>query len=83
MLSGPARNSPSPSNPPRLDKINSRNGIGTIHYTLDGSEPNESSPIYSSPIQIHETTTIKAKTYWGDENKSEVAQLTFRKNYGE
>ena len=32
----------------------------TIRYTLDGTNPSESSPIYSSPISITETTTVKA-----------------------
>lgn len=35
----------------------------TIRYTLDGSEPTQSSPIYTDPIVISETTTIKAKGY--------------------
>ena len=32
----------------------------TIHYTLDGSEPTTGSAVYSSPITISETTTVKA-----------------------
>ena len=38
-----------------------------IHYTLDGTDPTASSPLYSSPITISETTTLKAiatKTGW-------------------
>ena len=34
-----------------------------IHYTLDGSEPTEDSPIYEGPIEIHETCTLKAKAF--------------------
>ncbi len=34
-----------------------------IHFTLDGTEPTEQSPIYSAPIQLKESTTIKAKAY--------------------
>ncbi len=31
-----------------------------IHYTLDGSEPNESSPCYTEPILLRQTTTVCA-----------------------
>ena len=33
-----------------------------IHYTLDGSEPGPSSAIYSKPIKIKKSTTVKAKS---------------------
>ena len=32
----------------------------TIYYTLDGNNPTTSSAVYSSPIAISETTTVKA-----------------------
>ncbi len=35
----------------------------TIRYTLNGSEPTESSSIYSSPIAINQSLTLKAKAY--------------------
>ena len=35
----------------------------TIHYTLDGTEPDENSPVYSEPLTLKETTLIKAKGY--------------------
>ncbi len=34
-----------------------------IRYTLDGKEPTESSPAYSSPIKISGTTTVRAKIF--------------------
>ncbi|WP_165155294.1 GH92 family glycosyl hydrolase [Parabacteroides sp. ZJ-118] len=34
-----------------------------IHYTLDGSEPDENAPVYSEPLVLKETATIKAKGY--------------------
>ncbi len=43
-----------------------------IHYTTDGSEPGEDSPLYLSPIVISETTTIKAKAFKTDWNASTV-----------
>jgi hypothetical protein len=49
----------------------------TIHYTLDGSDPSESSPIYSSPLTISETTTIKAMAVKEDYNNSAIAEATY------
>ncbi|MDD3535783.1 MAG: SUMF1/EgtB/PvdO family nonheme iron enzyme [Candidatus Cloacimonetes bacterium] len=34
-----------------------------IYYTLDGSEPDQNSLLYIQPIEIAETTTLKAKAY--------------------
>ncbi len=38
----------------------------TLHYTLDGSEPTAQSPIYTSPIELKQTTVVKAATFRGD-----------------
>lgn len=32
----------------------------TIHYTTDGSEPSSGSPVYSDPLTIAQTATVKA-----------------------
>ncbi|MEQ9442011.1 MAG: PA14 domain-containing protein [Cyclobacteriaceae bacterium] len=50
----------------------------TIRYTLDGSEPTASSPSYSSPITVNETTTIRAVVY-EDDLQSESYEHTFEK----
>ncbi|HLP40644.1 MAG TPA: chitobiase/beta-hexosaminidase C-terminal domain-containing protein, partial [Fibrobacteria bacterium] len=34
-----------------------------IRYTLDGTEPKETSPVYSGPIPVTATTTLKARGY--------------------
>lgn len=34
-----------------------------IHYTLDGSKPDESSPVYKNPIEINSATIVKSQAY--------------------
>jgi hypothetical protein len=48
-----------------------------IYYTLDGTEPTMSSAMYETPLQISETTTIKAIAVDGDDNASTVATATY------
>ncbi len=41
----------------------------TIHYTIDGGDPNPASAVYSGPVSISQTTTLKAKACregWSD-----------------
>lgn len=35
----------------------------SVYYTLDGSEPDQSSTLYSAPFTLTKSTTIKAKAY--------------------
>lgn len=48
-----------------------------VRYTTDGSDPDESSPIFVSAIQITEPQTVKARAFRSDLNPSEVAEATF------
>lgn len=50
-----------------------------IHYTVDGSTPNASSPLYSSAITLNATTTVKAIAI-KDGVTSSVANKTFTKS---
>jgi len=48
-----------------------------IRYTTDGSEPNSNSPVYSSPIFVAQTTTLKAKAYRTGMHDSAIATATY------
>ena len=37
-----------------------------IHYTLDGSEPDANSMVYTEPIVLHQSTTVRAAALQGD-----------------
>lgn len=51
-------------------------GSLAIHYTLDGSEPTASSPLYSGPIDVSSDTVVTAKTF--DHGKA-VSSASVRK----
>lgn len=51
----------------------------TIHYTLDGSEPTEQSPVYQEPFTINQTTTIQAKAFKADYRPSALLKIQARK----
>ena len=48
-----------------------------IHYTLDGTDPTASSPLYSSAITISETTTLKAIAVKSGMTNSEILTETY------
>lgn len=48
----------------------------TLYYTLDGTDPDNTSTEYTAPFTVTETTTVKAVAYIG-ETPSNVAQATF------
>ena len=49
----------------------------TIRYTTDGSEPTESSPLYSSKLKIHVPSNVKAKAFLNTYDSSEVLNLNY------
>ncbi len=49
----------------------------TIRYTLDGGDPGHFSPVYTAPIHVSATTTIKARAFAHDHASSEVVTATY------
>lgn len=58
------------------------NKTGEIRYTLDGSEPNIQSLLYTEPIVIEESTTIKARAFKDGFKESEVEEGSLYKSLG-
>lgn len=50
-----------------------------IRYTLDGSEPNRQSMLYTQPLVIRQSSTLAARAYTRDGHSSRRAQAVFRK----
>lgn len=49
----------------------------TIHFTLNGSEPTESSPVYSQPLSFSETVTVKARAFKNEYEPSDIVEQTY------
>jgi hypothetical protein len=52
------------------------NRAATVRYTIDGTDPTRRSSLYESPIEINETTTIKARSFWAGGISSRAATFT-------
>ncbi len=50
---------------------------GTVYYTLDGSDPDTSSAVYTGPIEIHETTVLRAASVEEGALISDIYTATF------
>lgn len=54
---------------------------GDIRYTLDGSEPSETSLLYTKPIELITTTVVKARVYVKGQPPSFTATRRFNYDY--
>ena len=58
-------------------------GETPIRYTLDGSEPTSDSPLYTKPVEIRESCTLKAKSERnGKETRTFEKSFTWHKAMG-
>ena len=57
--------------------ISCSDASAAIHYTLDGSTPTESSPLYSKPIAVTGTVTIKARAFASGKSPSIVVTAVY------
>jgi len=57
--------------------LSNNNPSGTIFYTLDGSEPDSNSLIYSSPLLINSTTVVRAKSVGQNSIPSKIITHTY------
>jgi hypothetical protein len=51
-----------------------------VHYTLNGKEPTEKDPVYSTAISITKRTTVKARAFGKDFLPSETVSASFIKD---
>ena len=62
---------------PQTVTISCSTSGATIYYTTNGSNPTTGSSVYSSPLTISETTTVKAMAVKSGMNNSNVATATY------
>lgn len=56
--------------------LNQQEGA-TIHYTVDGSAPTSSDPVYEKPIKLTGPTVVRARAFKSTYTKSITVQQTF------
>jgi hypothetical protein len=49
----------------------------TIRYTLDGTDPDLTSPVYTLPFKLKDSTFLKARVYIDDETFSDISAASF------
>ncbi|MDC3255373.1 lamin tail domain-containing protein [bacterium] len=55
----------------------------SIHYTIDGSVPRTTSPVYLDPITLNETTVVRAQSFAPGHVPSSLSTQTYFVNEGE
>ena len=63
-------------------KLTSEKPDKTIHFTIDGSDPSSKSPVFSKPVIIKKTTTIKAALFIDGNKISSISEKTIYAHKG-
>ena len=71
---------PSTNNNGVLFELKSASTTNVIRYTTDGSNPNSQSILYSNPIEIKKSQSLKAASFDKEKQKSEIVEQTFTIN---
>ena len=58
-------------------KISCANKDAVIHYSIDGSELNESSPVYSIPLEISGNAELRAQAFVAGSHSSNQAKVIY------
>jgi hypothetical protein len=53
---------------------------GVVRYTLDGSEPTATSPVYAAPVELRATTIASARLFLSGGRTSDVVRGTLEKS---
>jgi hypothetical protein len=78
VLSPPDFSLPAGNYPNAIDvKLSQAEPGAEIRYTLDGSIPGTTDPLYQQPIHLENSATIRAKTFKNGSTRSITAQETF------
>jgi alpha-mannosidase len=51
----------------------------SVHYTLDGTLPTESSPVYNGPITLAATSTVKARAFKSGFDDGHISAMSFQR----
>ncbi len=49
----------------------------TVRYTLDGTDPTETSELYTGPIEIHKNTVVRARAFREGVQPSQIVSQTY------
>lgn len=67
-------------NTPQIVELTTTTEEAVIYYTLDGTNPDEESPVYTDPIQVDSSMTIKALAMKECATTSQIATAAYEIN---